>query len=961
MSQLPPGFVLDAPTPAAPVSAPVGPIMGPPPKPEKPDKPDGPKTTYRTLSPDEIKQRGLATGSYQISSEGKVDAVGSGDAKPTEYQAKSSGFYGRMMQAEQNYGGVGGDKLAPRGMVRQSIHENFPNAENSFLNDSTRQGADQAARNFIAAQLRLESGAAISPQEYENQYRIFFPMPGDTADTIAQKAAARKQAVEAMKLSAGPLADDAAGTLQPNVGANGVDKKDVMAATVAAFGHEYYDKDGNPLGPDGEQAYDKDGNYLGLVGKVTDDSPEAPKPPPTAGDQIKAGVGDLVQGAGDVLGIINNPLNATINAVTGSHLTTDTGETLRGMTGLPHGDKTAEMINRLGVGAFLPSVAAGRLAEYAPGVVGGALRTVASNPLREMAAGAGAGAGSEAGKDYGAPGQIIGGVIGGVLGHTASGIPGAVKGALSAERAPNAVMAAADRQNVTMMPADVGGTGTRMASGVVGRTLGEIPMSEGAQGALATATNARNRVASNIGTVADETGAGQAAQRGAKAWVAHSDTRGGQLYDAIPVPSDAPATLEATRSTLADVIRGFTSNPRLSKIWTGHPQLRATLEALTPVDVSAAGRAEFAAANEKLAALKGQYETLRNTVIAPAKLGEIRAQIGEAEKAVIAASEKANRPPEGGKLSWEDMKRLRSIVGEIVGDPSLTSDGNAKGAMRKLYGALSQDMEATATQAGPKALDAFQKANRYWRGRQDRIDNVLSGILGDDLKKGETAAFEQINRWAQTKGGDFKNLSRALRSMPPEEANTVRATVVSKMGQASPGRQNADGLEFSPAEFVTQWNRISPRAKTVLFPNEQHRADMDDLATVFANMKRAGEYSNVSKTSLSANAAGHGALAMTGIPGLLLSGGAAGAEFGFGKLLASPRFARWLASSPVHADPGQIQSYAERLGKIAIAEPLIASDVKAVQEYLRQSISQSPVRAAATTEKEQDRRRVPPQ
>lgn len=814
----------------------------------------------------------------------------------------------------------------------------------NYFTDAERQTVRAAQLDILDAALTLGTGAAYNKEQLESYATSYLPQLGDDPATITSKRSALRNLLLEGAKKAGNSAPD-------------------VTAAIAAL-------DSLPDIATQEQGQE------GLAGTVTDEGPRRPgeissptePEPPTdyslAGHVkgLKIAGGDLVQGAGDLAGIFTNPINATINAATGSNLNTDFGSYLRDdLLEIPHGDPTAEAINRIGTGAFLPGAIASQVGK-APGVLGNVLSQVGANPLRDLAAGAGAGLGSEMGKSSGPVGQLAGGVIGGVIGHATSGIPGAIKGAMSKDRFPNELLAAADRQRVSMMPADAGGTGTRMASGVIGRTLGEIPMREGAEGALKTAANARNRVAANIGDVADETGAGQAAQSGAKKWVETSDKRGGQLYDAIPVKPDMDVSLENTRAGLAETIKGFTSNPVLSKIWTGHPRLAATLKALTPVDVSAAGRAELETAKANLTALKGQQESLRAAVVDPAKMVALRDQIGKAEDAVMAAAEKANRPPEGGKLAWEDMKRLRSIVGEIVGDPSLSSDGSAKAAMRRLYGALSQDMEATASQAGPKALDAFQKANRYWRGRQDRIDNVLTGVLGDGLNKGETAAFEQINRWAQTKGGDFKRLATALRSMPADEANTVRASVVSRMGQASPGRQNADGLEFSPAEFVTQWNKISPRAKSVLFPNGQHRADLNDLALVFDNMKRAGAYANTSNTGLAVNATAHAGAAISGGPvGILLSGVAAGGEFALGKLLASPRFARWLASSPMEANPAGQAKYLEKLGSIAVAEPLIANDVKAVQAYLQQSIGQSPLRAAATTEKEQDGRGVPVQ
>lgn len=133
------------------------------------------------------------------------------DGKPTEFQAKSAGFLGRMVQAEKMFGAVPPDSRDARTMTGQTLHEWAPSMENSLPvwlggNSSERQGADQAALNFISASLRQESGAAIGPAEYDKQYRIFFPMPGDTEAQIKQKAEARRQAIDGFRVAAGPLA-----------------------------------------------------------------------------------------------------------------------------------------------------------------------------------------------------------------------------------------------------------------------------------------------------------------------------------------------------------------------------------------------------------------------------------------------------------------------------------------------------------------------------------------------------------------------------------------------------------------------------------------------------------------------------------------------------------------------------------------------------------------------------------
>jgi hypothetical protein len=133
------------------------------------------------------------------------------DGKPTEYQAKSAGFLGRMLQAEKFYKDVPEDSRDPRTIAGQTLHDWAPDVENTLPtwmggNSSPRQRADQAARNFITASLRQESGATIKPEEFDTQYRIFFPMPGDGPRVLKQKAEARMQAIDGFRVASGPLA-----------------------------------------------------------------------------------------------------------------------------------------------------------------------------------------------------------------------------------------------------------------------------------------------------------------------------------------------------------------------------------------------------------------------------------------------------------------------------------------------------------------------------------------------------------------------------------------------------------------------------------------------------------------------------------------------------------------------------------------------------------------------------------
>ena len=74
----------------------------------------------------------------------------------------------------------------------------------NYLQTPEYQQFEQARREFINAVLRRESGASISPQEFENANRQYFPVPGDSPQVIEQKRRARDQAMANMVQAAGP-------------------------------------------------------------------------------------------------------------------------------------------------------------------------------------------------------------------------------------------------------------------------------------------------------------------------------------------------------------------------------------------------------------------------------------------------------------------------------------------------------------------------------------------------------------------------------------------------------------------------------------------------------------------------------------------------------------------------------------------------------------------------------------
>lgn len=73
----------------------------------------------------------------------------------------------------------------------------------SSVQSGTIQSYNQAARGFINALLRRESGAAIAPSEFDSYVKQYIPQPGDTTQTLSQKAADRNAALQGLVNSSG--------------------------------------------------------------------------------------------------------------------------------------------------------------------------------------------------------------------------------------------------------------------------------------------------------------------------------------------------------------------------------------------------------------------------------------------------------------------------------------------------------------------------------------------------------------------------------------------------------------------------------------------------------------------------------------------------------------------------------------------------------------------------------------
>jgi hypothetical protein len=359
--------------------------------------------------------------------------------------------------------------------------------------------------------------------------------------------------------------------------------------------------------------------------------------------------------------------------------------------------------------------------------------------------------------------------------------------------------------------------------------------------------------------------AGRAVQTGIKSFSERFRARGDQLYGELDrhVPQDTAVNINNTRAALSELTAKIQGAEQTSSLLT-NPRLKAISDALEG-DLSAT-----------------------NTI------------------------------------PYEAVKALRTRVGKLVGQPELVSE-IPKAEIRRLYGALSEDMGSAArqvdTQLGSSAASAaFDRANQYWSAGLKRID-VLDDVIS--AHGGPEAIFKAT--LSGTREG-ATTLRAVMQSLPEDAQKTLTATVIRRLGIAKPGAQNEMGDIFSTETFLTNWNSLSPQAKSALFDRygAGFSQSMDRVARVASNLREGSKvFANPSGTN---QAIGLTA-AVGAFFGSLFSGNwpvAAGVASGVGganvtaRLMSNPDFVKWLAkttTAPASALPALATQLAAKADK----------------------------------------------
>jgi hypothetical protein len=276
------------------------------------------------------------------------------------------------------------------------------------------------------------------------------------------------------------------------------------------------------------------------------------------------------------------------------------------------------------------------------------------------------------------------------------------------------------------------------------------------------------------------------------------------------------------------------------------------------------------------------------------------------------------RNPQAGNFPIHDLRAIRTEVGRALSNFGEMEVALDRSQLKVLYGALSRDIEiglidianramkatklptdserylpmSEALKAGG-ALRAFRTADRYTRASLKRMDQFIK-IIG--VGNPEQAAKRMVSAAMEGGKGNMRLYDTARAALRPEEWGQFSALILREMGKPLPSARGiVQEVGFSPATFITNWNKLDQRARNTLFGAEHARA-VENLFRVTNRLANVDDMVNTSRSAtnainIMASLGTLTSLARFDFTTPLVAGGAGGA---LSILLSRPSYARWL-------------------------------------------------------------------
>lgn len=344
-----------------------------------------------------------------------------------------------------------------------------------------------------------------------------------------------------------------------------------------------------------------------------------------------------------------------------------------------------------------------------------------------------------------------------------------------------------------------------------------------------------------------------------------------------------------------------------------------------------------------------------------------------------------------GEVTLNDAAEALSQVRTVKRNMASTQSGTTIARVGELENALEKDVyesAAAADQAAGRApgapgsaVSAQRDADAYYADRAATLKGPLGKAIAssnDPNKVSPESVYEQVAKDTAIKGGNLERLRQTWFRLPDETRGRFSATLLDDMGRPNASNRTlgdkfmsavgikgndeartSDGMSWSPETFLTNFNKMAPAARRVVFGKEGE-AQIMDIARYSSKLRETGRGRNFSNTAKSAMTAG----ALYAVGSALTHGqlgtaageaaGPVGAYYGAKLFLATPAMRAWTlnalraASLPIEKQKAAQSALLSKLTSIARAEPVFSDQIFGLQQRLTKAASASPQPAVAS-------------